>query len=214
MPFMTRMHPGYPARNTSLFCHLPHRRRDLVLLWVMIRVGVTKGSIKSQWRSPQYSTRMKVRICLLLRHQMINPILLVLHAEWMLKHDLPNKRVWVTVRNSRPDPFTGDSGFGRGLYDGDRGVIMSATSAAAVEVSLSRKGQTITIPSGFLFPWRPTGKKQAVVIIHGEHAGYEFVTHSPTSPGLFPLYIRGKGKGRGNPICVVEVERLARCDPL
>jgi hypothetical protein len=131
-----------------------------------------------------------------------------------LKHELPDKRVWVTIRNSRPDPFTGDGGFGRGVYDGDRGIIISATSPAAVEVHLSRKGHTITIPSKFLFPWRPTDKKQAVVIINGEHAGYVFVTHSPSTSGNFPLFLRGKGKGRGDPMCVVEVERLARCDPL
>jgi len=131
-----------------------------------------------------------------------------LSADWLMKHGLVNKRIWVYVRNTGFNTFEQGGGYASGYYEGERALILSCEGEDKIEVNL--KQQTIKIPSRFLFPDIPTTRGQDVVIINGDKAGEVYFTRKPNRDGTFPLGRRGH---KGSPICTIEKSRLARCDP-
>jgi len=118
------------------------------------------------------------------------------------------KRIYALVRNSKPDPFNEGGGFEKGVYEGDRVLVLSGERLDAIQVHVRKK--TMAIPAKFLFPQKPTAKGQIVVIISGDAAGEIYVTREPNENGWFPLVRRGS---KGAPKIVVEPRNLARCDP-
>jgi len=131
----------------------------------------------------------------------------VLPADWMMKDNLVTKRIYAYVRNSEPDAFN-TGGFAKGVYEGDRVLILAGERVDAIEVHVRKR--TVTIPGWFLFPQMPTGKSQDVVAISGDKVGEVFYTRKPKEDGSFPLGRRGYC---GLPLCTVEASELARCDP-
>ena len=125
----------------------------------------------------------------------------------MMKHNLVTKRIYAYVRNSEPDALN-RGGFAKGVYEGDRVLVLAGERADAIEVHARKR--TVIIPGWFLFPQMPTGKGQDVVVISGEKAGEVFYTRKPKEDGLFPLGRRGHC---GLPLCTLEPSQLARCDP-
>ncbi|KAF8346789.1 hypothetical protein F5887DRAFT_1072882 [Amanita rubescens] len=113
----------------------------------------------------------------------------VLPANWLMKHELAlTKRVYAYVRNSEPNAFNAE-GFAKGVYEGDRVLVLSGEKVDAIEVH-ARKRKVI-IPGWFLFPQMPTGKGQDVVVISGDRAGEVFLTRKPKEDGSFQLGRRG-----------------------
>jgi hypothetical protein len=131
----------------------------------------------------------------------------VLPADWMMRDQLVTKRIYAYVRNSEPDPFN-TGGFAKGVYEGDRVLVLSGKKVDAIEVHARKR--TVTIPGWFLFPQMPTARGQDVVVISGEKAGEVFFTRKPKEDGSFPLGRRGFS---GLPLCTMEPSKLARCDP-
>jgi hypothetical protein len=121
---------------------------------------------------------------------------------------LAKKRIWVHVRNSRPNPFDVDPGFQHGNYEDGRGLVLSVTSDKA-EVKLTHRNITLQIPVRYLFPQRPTKKKQKVVVLEGDHKGQEFNTGEPTDDGMIPLFCAGRKR---QPDLVIEVNKVGRND--
>jgi hypothetical protein len=131
----------------------------------------------------------------------------VLPADWLMKHELVTKRVYAYVRNSEPDAFN-NGGFAKGVYEGDRVLVLSGERVDAVDVHARKR--KVTMPGWLLFPQMPTGKGQDVVVITGEKAGEVYLTRKPKEDGSFPLGRRGFS---GLPLCTLEPSKLARCDP-
>ena len=130
----------------------------------------------------------------------------MLPADWLMKHNLVTKRVYAYVRNSEPGAFNA-RGFAKGLYEGDRVLVLSGGGVDAIEVHARKR--RLTIPRWFLFPQMPTAKGQDVVVVSGDKAGEVFLTRKPKEDGSFPL---GR-KGSRLPLCTLEASKLARCDP-
>jgi hypothetical protein len=121
---------------------------------------------------------------------------------------LAQKRIWVHVRNTRPDPFSVDPGFQHGNYDDARGLVHSITNNNKAEVRLTHRNTTQHIPVRYLFPERPTKKKQKVVVLEGDHKGQVFSTGELTVDGMVPLF-RAAAKRSD---LTIEAAKLARID--
>jgi len=119
------------------------------------------------------------------------------------------KRIWAYVRNSGTNPFEEGGGYARGVYEGERVLILSGETEGGIEVNVKQQ-RSIIIPSRFLFPQIPTSRGQDVVVISGDNAGELYFTRKPNRDGTFPLGRRGH---KGSPVCTIESSRLARCDP-
>ena len=105
----------------------------------------------------------------------------VLSANWMLKHRLGTKHVYVHIRNSNVYP-----GFATGKYEGSRVVILSGKWIDAIEVHTTNRA--LTIPGRYLFPQRLTSAKgQVVVITEGENTSEVYITHAQNECGQLPL---------------------------
>jgi len=131
----------------------------------------------------------------------------VLPVNWMLRDGLATKRIYAHVRNSKPNPMEG-GGFGKGQYDGQRVLILSGEQEDKIEVHV--KDRSVTMPAKFLFPQRPTARGQEVVVVNGDRVGEVYMTRKPKPDGSFPL---GRLGFSGPPSCIMESNRLARCDP-
>ncbi|KAF8322378.1 hypothetical protein F5887DRAFT_1087234 [Amanita rubescens] len=131
----------------------------------------------------------------------------VLPANWILRHGLVRKRIYAHVRNSKPNPMEG-GGFGKGQYEGQRVLILSGEREDKIEVHV--KDRSVNIPAKFLFPQRPTARGQEVVVLSGDRIGEVYMTRKPKPDGSFPL---GRPGFSGPPSCIMEPNRLARCDP-
>jgi hypothetical protein len=121
---------------------------------------------------------------------------------------LAQKRIWVHVRNTNPDPFDVDPGFQRGRYDNGRGLVHSVMDGDKAEVRLTHRNTTQYIPVRYLFPEKPTKKKQKVVVLEGDHKGQVFSTGQPTDNGMVPLFRPAAKKSD----LVIEATKLARID--
>ncbi|PFH46380.1 hypothetical protein AMATHDRAFT_88362 [Amanita thiersii Skay4041] len=125
----------------------------------------------------------------------VNPIekILIRYGDQELPHDWPldpaleNKRIWVYVHNSSPNPVLNEAGYQRGAYDKDRGMIMETQGIHSIKVHISRRRWVIDIPARFLFPEQPTSAKQTVVVMEGEHKGCVFNTRKSDVPDHFVL---------------------------
>ena len=127
----------------------------------------------------------------------------------MMKNGLIRKRVWAYVRKSIPDPFEPE-GFMRGRYEGERVLVLSGEHEGEIEVNVRQ--QSVKIPGKYLLPQIPTTKGQDVVVMSGDKAGEVYLTRRRNEDGTFPLGRRGyKGS---SPLCTLEANKLARCDPL
>jgi hypothetical protein len=130
-----------------------------------------------------------------------------LPANWLMVDTLAQKRIWVHVRNTKPDPFSVGPGFQRGNYDNARGLVHSVMNDNA-EVRLTHRNTTQFIPVRYLFPEKPTKKKQKVVVLEGDHKGRVFSTGEPTIDGMVPLF-RAAAKRSD---LTIEATKLARID--
>jgi hypothetical protein len=141
-------------------------------------------------------------------------LLTVIPEDWLMKHNLITKRIYVHVRNTDPQLVYGDH-FANGFYEGERGMIMEHQDDRQVRyhsrIRVAVKQRWVTMPSRHLFYEMPTSKGQPVVVISDDHAGEVYVTREPDANKVFPLVRRGKGN-RLTPVCFVEQRRLARCD--
>ena len=133
--------------------------------------------------------------------------LLVVPANWMLRHGLVRKCIYAHVCNSKPNPMEG-GGFGKGQYKGQRALILSGEQEDKIEVHV--KDRSVNMPAKFLFPQRPSARGQEVVVLSGDRVGEVYITRKPKPDGSFPL---GRPGFSGPPSCIVEPNRLARCDP-
>ena len=105
-----------------------------------------------------------------------------LPADWIMKHGLLTKRIYVHIRNSAAphEEFEG------GSYESKRVIVMGGTQEDAIEVH-TLKGK-IKIPCKYLFPQRPSKTKgQLVAVISGEKAGEVFVANGLDSNGIVLL---------------------------
>lgn len=133
----------------------------------------------------------------------------VFPTNWMMKNGLIRKRIWAYVRKSIPDPFEPE-GFMRGRYEGERVLILSGEHEGEIVVNVRQ--QSVKIPGKYLFPQIPTTKGQDVVVMSGDKAGEVYLTRRQNEDGTFSLGRRGY-KGT-SPLCTLEANKLARCDPV
>jgi hypothetical protein len=141
-------------------------------------------------------------------------LLTVIPEDWLMKHNLITKRIYVHIRNTDPQ-FVYGNHFANGFYEGERGMIMEDQDDLQVRynwrIKVAIKQRWVPIPSRHLFYEMPTSKGQPVVVISDDHAGEVYVTREPNANKVFPLVHQGKGN-RLAPVCFVEQRRLARCD--
>jgi hypothetical protein len=132
-----------------------------------------------------------------------------LRRDWLMHHDLVNKRVWVHIRNSSPAAFS--TGFVDGKYEGCRALVMGGQSPDKIDILITKGAKRMFIPAHYLCPQPPSAAKQSVVVLKGDFAGQVLTTHAANANGWFPLFQHGSA--RTGLVCLQPKNDLVRCEP-
>ena len=111
---------------------------------------------------------------------------------WSMDETLQNKRILVTIRNTRPDVLI--VRYQDQSVQDEKAMLTGGRQGDLLELNVIRGGSVVYLPSYFLIPLHPTRDKQSVIALEGPHKGQAFKTMKRSdSPAFFdvsPIAVR------------------------
>jgi hypothetical protein len=121
----------------------------------------------------------------------------VYDENWAMDESFKNKRLWVHIRNTKPNEVRYVSAGSHPVQD-KKAMVTDDWLSSALGLDVAGVSERVYLPPHFLIPAHPTKDNQTVIVLEGEKKGEVFKTvRVQESPARFKLspFMLTKRKG-------------------